>query len=308
MPSSVAVTWLTSLALGFSLMWAVPAPAAPDWTWPVEGEVITDYRYGGDPFAGGQHRGIDIAAPVGSAVRAATDGTVTFAGTAGDSGLTVAVRTADKRFDTSYLHLDSLAVGEGDAVSEGAELGTAGTSGARSAAEAHLHFGVRIAGEDHAYRDPLRFLGGPGAPAPPVAPLGPPRGTPLSAPPRPRPVPALGPRPVPALGPRGVPQPRPVPVVRPDARRVRDRWHAPAPEARPVPSATPAPASAATGFDAGWVVACAGAVVAAIARTRLPRRGRRRCAHARAGTSAGAGAGTSAGAWLRERIARAETR
>ena len=44
---------------------ATPAAAeAQTWTWPVEVEVITPYRYGGDPFEAGQHRGIDIAAPV----------------------------------------------------------------------------------------------------------------------------------------------------------------------------------------------------------------------------------------------------
>ncbi len=38
-------------------------PAAAAWTWPVSGEVITPYRNGTDPYASGQHRGIDIAAP-----------------------------------------------------------------------------------------------------------------------------------------------------------------------------------------------------------------------------------------------------
>jgi len=43
------------------------------------------------------HRGIDIAAGVGTAVVAAQAGTVTHAGVVGSSGLTVAVRTADGR-------------------------------------------------------------------------------------------------------------------------------------------------------------------------------------------------------------------
>src|SRR4051812_31180159 len=77
------------------------------WVWPVQGEVITSYRNGDDPYAAGQHRGIDIAAEVGAPVVAATGGEVRFAGTVGSAGLTVSIRTADGHFDTSYLHLSS---------------------------------------------------------------------------------------------------------------------------------------------------------------------------------------------------------
>ena len=49
---------------------------------------------------------------------AAAGGEVRFAGTAGSSGLTVSVRTGDG-FDTSYLHLSSLAVRAGARVSAG---------------------------------------------------------------------------------------------------------------------------------------------------------------------------------------------
>ncbi len=103
-----------------------PAQAAGTWSWPVRGDVITHYRNGADPYAGGQHRGIDIAAAVGRAVSAPTAGRVTFAGTAGSSGLTVSVRTADGRWDTSYLHLSSVSVREGDRVRAGRPPGSRG--------------------------------------------------------------------------------------------------------------------------------------------------------------------------------------
>lgn len=141
------------------------AAALPRWQWPVEGPVITPYRNGPDPYAGGQHRGIDIAAPIGTAVGAAAAGTVTYAGVAGSSGLTVAVST-DDGFDTSYLHLSAIRVRTGDRVSAGQELGAVGTSGRRSAAEPHLHFGVRDAGTRFAYHDPLDFLPPLAAPSP----------------------------------------------------------------------------------------------------------------------------------------------
>jgi hypothetical protein len=151
------------------------------WTWPVRGPVLTGYRNGSDPYAAGQHRGVDIGSPVGARVVAATGGTVTFVGVAGSSGLTVAERTADGRFDLSYLHLSSAVVHRGDSVAGGDALGAVGTSGQRSAEAPHLHFGVREAGSRTAYRDPLDFL------APPPA---------GDAPdPRPEPVPVASPRP-----------------------------------------------------------------------------------------------------------------
>ena len=191
---------LTLVATFIACLLLPPAAgAASSWRWPVEGPVITPYRNGDDPYAGGQHRGIDIAAPVGTRVVAAAAGTVTFAGTAGSSGLTVAIRTDDGGFDTAYLHLASAAVHRGDHLTAGDELGTVGTSGRRSAAESHLHFGVREAGSRFAYRDPLDFL--------PVAP-------PASAPPRAVPVPI------------GVPVPVGVPTTAAGA--------APAPHAQPL--------------------------------------------------------------------------
>ena len=142
---------LTLLAL------LLPAEARA-WTWPVSGEVVTRYRNGPDPYAGGQHRGIDIAAPAGAAVVAGRAGTVVFAGSLGGAGLTVSVRTSDGRFDTSYLHLGSTAVARGAAVSEGDPIGTVGTSGRMTVGEPHLHFGVRTAGTRHDYHDPLALL------------------------------------------------------------------------------------------------------------------------------------------------------
>ena len=204
-------------ALAFLLL--VP-PAWAEWVWPVRGEVITPYRNGTDPYASGQHRGIDIAAATGTTVVAATSGEVRFAGTAGSSGLTVSVRTADGRYDTSYLHLSSASVGEGDRVAAGQPLGAVGTTGTRSATEPHLHFGVRDAGSRHAYHDPLRFL-------PPPTATQPPRGAPA---PEPAPVP-ISPGPAPA--PVNAPATRRIPVGAPAPRRV------PTGAPRRVPAAEP---------------------------------------------------------------------
>ena len=140
---------LLALAVVVLVLLAGAPPALAAWTWPLAGEVITPYRNGADPYAGGQHRGVDIAGAVGTAVVAAAAGEVLFAGTAGSSGVTVSIRTGEG-LDTSYLHLSSVAVRKGQRVSAGDRVGAVGTSGRRSADAPHLHFGVRESGSRHA--------------------------------------------------------------------------------------------------------------------------------------------------------------
>lgn len=136
------------------------------WPWPLLGEVITPYRNVADPYAAGQHRGIDVAAPVGATVRAVVDGAVSFSGRLPDGGQAVTVRSADGRWLVSSLHLSSRAVSRGERIVAGAVLGRVGTSGRRSAERPHLHLSVRHAG-DRSYVDPLTLLGAPRvAPAP----------------------------------------------------------------------------------------------------------------------------------------------
>ncbi|MEA2378011.1 MAG: hypothetical protein QOD13_1918, partial [Thermoleophilaceae bacterium] len=189
------------------------APARADWVWPVRGEVITPYRNGDDPYASGQHRGIDIAADVGTPVVAAAGGEIRFAGPAGASGLTVSVRIDGGRYDTSYLHLSSTAVRKGERVAAGDRLGAVGTTGVRSAEQPHLHFGVA-----YAYHDPLALL-------PPAA-----------APERPRETPSPSPAPVPVT-----PAPAPEPIRIPAPGGAPGRLPAPSrvPRATPMPRRAP---------------------------------------------------------------------
>lgn len=158
-----ALVWSTLVAVAVLLSPALPAGAAAaseasGWSWPLLGEVITPYKNGNDPYAAGQHRGIDIAAPVGTPVHAIVDGRVSFSGTLPDGGLTVTVRSADDRHLVSSLHLASRAVTRGDAVRAGSLIGAVGMTGKRSATQPHLHLSVRLAATG-AYVDPLPLLG-----------------------------------------------------------------------------------------------------------------------------------------------------
>jgi Peptidase family M23 len=173
------------------------APAAEGgeggrWRWPVHGPVVEHFRLGDDPFAPGQHRGIDIAAPAGTPVRAACGGWVAFAGAVGTAGRTVSVRCGP--LTATYLHLSSIAVRRRARVGAGERIGTVGTTGRPSRGGAHLHLGARRTGRRWAYVDPLSLLPRPGRLPPGPAPL--PRRVPRPAappPPRTHPLPASPP-------------------------------------------------------------------------------------------------------------------
>lgn len=141
------------------VMALVHAPAAMAWTWPVEGPVLRPFTLGDDPYAAGQHRGVDIGAADGTIVVAPASGTVSFAGTVPAGGKTVTIETADG-YAVTLQHLGVVAIAEGAELDEGRAVGEAGTEG-------HVHLGIRVASEPHGYVDPLRLL--PGRPE--VAPV-----------------------------------------------------------------------------------------------------------------------------------------
>ena len=79
LPVAAAVTSVLTVVLA---LLAIPSAAlAERWLRPVPGEVARAFHFSrGAPFAAGAHRGADLAAPPGTAVRAACAGTVAFAG------------------------------------------------------------------------------------------------------------------------------------------------------------------------------------------------------------------------------------
>src|SRR5205085_1555036 len=130
--------------------------AASAWTWPVEGPVLRPFVFGADPYAAGQHRGIDIGSPSGTPVAAAAGGTVTFAGTVPNGGKTVTIQTPTG-YAVTLVHLGSIRVLRGTAIEEGATVGTVGPSGVPDVAEPYVYLGIRVASDDQGYLDPLLF-------------------------------------------------------------------------------------------------------------------------------------------------------
>jgi hypothetical protein len=133
-----------------------PARAAPvpgSYAWPVHGPVIRPFIAPSGPYAPG-HRGIDIGAPLGTAVRAPDDGTVGFVGWIA-GGLYVSIDHPDG-VRTTFSWLSDVSVARGDAVRRGQVFAHTG-HGHPEVSRPHLHFGARI-GE--AYIDPMLLLGG----------------------------------------------------------------------------------------------------------------------------------------------------
>jgi hypothetical protein len=143
-------------ALSVLLVLAVP-PAASAWTWPVDGPVLRPFSFGSDPYAAGQHRGIDIGAPSGTPVLAAAGGVVSFAGTVPNGGKTVTIQTSSG-YAVTLVHLGSIRVLRGTTVEEGATVGTVGPSGVPDIPEPYVYLGIRVASDEQGYLDPLLFL------------------------------------------------------------------------------------------------------------------------------------------------------
>ncbi len=100
------------------------------------------------------HNGIDMAAPLGTAVHAAADGTITYAGTQSDGAVVVKIRH-DDGYTSLYAHLDpSLPVAVGQRVTAGQTIGQVGVTGVTTGP--HLHFGLYTSGGTAV--DPAQYL------------------------------------------------------------------------------------------------------------------------------------------------------
>lgn len=98
-----------------------------------------------------EHKGVDYAAPHGTAVKATSDGTVEFVGRQNGYGNFVVLRHGD-RYTTAYGHLSSFAGGlkQGSRINQGQTIGRVGSTG--WATGPHLHYEFRI---NNIHQDPL---------------------------------------------------------------------------------------------------------------------------------------------------------
>jgi murein DD-endopeptidase MepM/ murein hydrolase activator NlpD len=104
------------------------------WIWPSNG-VITDV-FG---TRNGEHKGIDIAAEVGSPIYAVDEGIVSKSYYSDSYGHVVFLKHKNN-FETVYAHLKSRNVAEGQTVKQGEVIGAMGNTGDSSGV--HLHFEI----------------------------------------------------------------------------------------------------------------------------------------------------------------------
>ncbi len=98
------------------------------------------------------HQGLDIAAPIGTPIRAPLAGTVISSGAASGFGLWVRLQHADGTI-TVYGHINRSLVTVGEKVQAGDEIAEVGNRGESTGP--HLHIGVMI---DGAYVNPRPWL------------------------------------------------------------------------------------------------------------------------------------------------------
>ena len=89
------------------------------------------------------HRGLDIAAPTGTSIKAAAGGTVTVAGWNNSYGYMVKISHGNG-VETVYGHCSKLLVSKGQTVSQGQVIAKVGSTG--DSTGSHLHLEVRVNG------------------------------------------------------------------------------------------------------------------------------------------------------------------
>jgi murein DD-endopeptidase MepM/ murein hydrolase activator NlpD len=122
--------------------------------WPVRGIVTAGFGQRMDPFTGEGvfHSGVDIAAPIGTPIRAAADGILFQAGPDANYG-NEALIDHGYGLATKYGHLSSLSVVVGQEVRRGQIIGAVGITGRTTGP--HLHYEVLVGGTPV---NPVKYL------------------------------------------------------------------------------------------------------------------------------------------------------
>lgn len=134
------------------------AKPLPGWAWPVPGfdsaaVISSGYGLRVHPVTHvpGTHHGIDIAAPEGTVVVAATGGIVQQTGTNLELGRYVVIQGGG--YETRYGHLSAIEVQQGARVKAGDIIGRVGNTGLSTGP--HLHFEVRFG---RVYQNPKEYF------------------------------------------------------------------------------------------------------------------------------------------------------
>lgn len=126
----------------------------PD-AWPLQGKITSVFGMRTNPITRKgkeMHEGLDIAARVGTPVKAAGQGKVVFAGIRSGWGRVIVIDHGNG-YETQYSHNSSLLVKAGEQVSKGQTIARVGNSGRSTGS--HLDFRIKEKGQ---FIDPMLLL------------------------------------------------------------------------------------------------------------------------------------------------------
>ena len=116
----------------------------PTYIWPISGGIQTSgfgSRSAPTKGASTYHKGLDLATPIGTPVKASCGGTVAKAGWGSGYGYVVYINHEDGR-QTRYAHLSKVLVKVGQKVQQGERIALSGNTGVSTGP--HLHFELLI--------------------------------------------------------------------------------------------------------------------------------------------------------------------
>ena len=116
----------------------INARSSSKFSWPVRGKILSNY---GAKSSGLFNDGINIGATRGSAVKAAENGVVAYAGNEVKGMGNLIIVQHEDGWMTVYAHMDSMNVRRGVRVSVGQQIGTVGKTGKVDSPQ--LHFEIR---------------------------------------------------------------------------------------------------------------------------------------------------------------------
>jgi len=139
---------LSSLSKRKSLLQSIPTNI------PVKGWITSGFGYRTSPFTGKRspHKGLDVAAPVGTPIYAPADGVVVFSGKKSGYGNFVMLAHGFG-IATHYAHCAELLANVGQRVKRGDQIGTVGMTGRTTGP--HLHYEVTVNGKR---TNPRKFI------------------------------------------------------------------------------------------------------------------------------------------------------
>lgn len=141
-------TLLSSLSKQKSLLSSIPSIT------PVQGWMTSSFGYRISPFTGRRtmHKGIDVAAPIGTPILAPADGVVIFTGAKAGFGNFVMIAHG-YGVVTRYGHNAQNMVQPGQRIKRGDQIGTVGMTGRTTGP--HLHYEILLNGRNV---NPKRFI------------------------------------------------------------------------------------------------------------------------------------------------------